>query len=79
MLKRNVKHIGDVFVFQVAGGANMSQISEALSRYQNRSCFMKEALYRLFTETFSVQVTMPALLKVTTSQKVVFIVTSYLN
>ncbi|KAI5139617.1 Protein Zyg-11 A [Manis pentadactyla] len=48
---------------RVAGGANMSQISEALSRYQNRLCFMKEALCRLFTETFSVQVTMPALLK----------------
>ncbi|GAB5575079.1 protein zyg-11 homolog A isoform X1 [Prionailurus iriomotensis] len=40
---------------RVAGGANMSQISEALSRYRNRSCFMKEALYRLFTETFSMQ------------------------
>ncbi|XP_032152880.1 protein zyg-11 homolog A isoform X1 [Sapajus apella] len=48
---------------RVAGGANMSQISEALSRYRNRSCFMKEALYRLFTETFSVKVTMPAILK----------------
>ncbi|KAK2501530.1 hypothetical protein MC885_007296 [Smutsia gigantea] len=48
---------------RVAGGASMSQISEALSRYQNRSCFLKEALYRLFTETFSMQVTMPALLK----------------
>uniref|UniRef100_A0A8C0X363 Protein zer-1 homolog-like C-terminal domain-containing protein n=1 Tax=Castor canadensis TaxID=51338 RepID=A0A8C0X363_CASCN len=47
----------------VAGGANMSQISEALNRYRNRSCFMKEALYRLFTETFSVHVTMPAILK----------------
>ncbi|KAB0402562.1 hypothetical protein E2I00_002595, partial [Balaenoptera physalus] len=47
----------------VAGGANMSQISEALSRYRNRSCFMKEALYRLFTETFSMQVAMPAILK----------------
>lgn len=43
----------------------MSQISEALSQYRNRSCFMKEALYRLFTETFSMQVTMPAILKVT--------------
>ncbi|XP_016066324.1 PREDICTED: protein zyg-11 homolog A [Miniopterus natalensis] len=48
---------------RVAGGANMIQISEALSQYRNRSCFMKEALYRLFTETFSMQVTMPALLK----------------
>ena len=42
----------------------MSQISEALSRYRNRSCFMKEALHRLFTETFSMEVTMPAILKV---------------
>ncbi|XP_060062179.1 protein zyg-11 homolog A isoform X5 [Erinaceus europaeus] len=41
----------------------MSQISEALSQYRNRLCFMKEALYRLFTATFSVQVTMPAILK----------------
>ncbi|XP_003793147.1 protein zyg-11 homolog A [Otolemur garnettii] len=48
---------------RVAGGANMNQITEALSRYRNRSCFMKEALYRLFTETFSMQVTMPAILK----------------
>uniref|UniRef100_A0A2K6MR21 Zyg-11 family member A, cell cycle regulator n=1 Tax=Rhinopithecus bieti TaxID=61621 RepID=A0A2K6MR21_RHIBE len=48
---------------RVAGGASMSQISEALSRYRNRSCFMKEALCRLFTETFSVEVTMPAILK----------------
>lgn len=47
----------------------MSQISEALSRYRNRSCYMKEALYRLFTETFSVHVTMPAILKVIASQK----------
>lgn len=50
----------------------MSQISEALSRYRNRSCFMKEALYRLFTETFSMQVTMPAVLKVTTPEKCSF-------
>ncbi|XDA69955.1 hypothetical protein R6Z07F_000329 [Ovis aries] len=48
---------------RVAGGANISQISEALSCYRNRSCFVKEALYRLFTETFSTQVTMPAILK----------------
>ncbi|ELR57105.1 Protein zyg-11-like protein A [Bos mutus] len=48
---------------RVAGGANISQISEALSCYRNRSCFMKEALYRLFTETFSTQITMPAILK----------------
>ncbi|XP_024201597.1 protein zyg-11 homolog A isoform X4 [Pan troglodytes] len=48
---------------RVAGGASMSQISEALSRYRNRSCFMKEALHRLFTETFSMEVTMPAILK----------------
>lgn len=50
----------------------MSQISEALSQYRNRSCFVKEALYRLFTETFSMQVTMPAILKVTTFQKSTF-------
>ncbi|XP_046306842.1 protein zyg-11 homolog A [Marmota monax] len=48
---------------RVAGGASMGQISEALSRYGNRSCFMKEALYRLFTETFSMHVHMPAVLK----------------
>ncbi|XP_011539789.1 protein zyg-11 homolog A isoform X6 [Homo sapiens] len=48
---------------RVAGGASMSQISEALSRYRNRSCFVKEALHRLFTETFSMEVTMPAILK----------------
>ncbi|XP_047400358.1 protein zyg-11 homolog A [Sciurus carolinensis] len=48
---------------RVAGGASMGQISEALSRYGNRSCFMKEALYRLFTETFSMHVSMPAVLK----------------
>ncbi|XP_062049326.1 protein zyg-11 homolog A [Lepus europaeus] len=48
---------------RVAGGANMNQISEALNHYRNRSCFFKEALYRLFTETFSTQVIMPAVLK----------------
>ncbi|XP_021566533.1 protein zyg-11 homolog A [Carlito syrichta] len=48
---------------RVAGGANMRQISEALSRYRNRSCFMKEVLCRLFAVTFSVQVAMPAILK----------------
>ncbi|XP_066125266.1 protein zyg-11 homolog A [Saccopteryx bilineata] len=48
---------------RVAGEANMIQLSEALSQYRNRSCFIKEALYRLFTETFSMKVTMPALLK----------------
>ena len=68
-LVRKVKPVGNIFVFQVAGGANISQISEALSCYRNRSCFVKEALYRLFTETFSTQVTMPAILKVTTTQK----------
>ncbi|KAM6217042.1 protein zyg-11 homolog A [Rhynchocyon petersi] len=51
---------------RVAGGANINQISEALRRYRNRSCFMKEALYRLFTETFSLQITMPAILKLVT-------------
>ncbi|XP_040612937.1 protein zyg-11 homolog A isoform X2 [Mesocricetus auratus] len=48
---------------KVAGGANMSQISEALSQYRNRSCFVKEALYRLFTETLSLRVVLPATLK----------------
>ncbi|XP_055484811.1 protein zyg-11 homolog A [Psammomys obesus] len=48
---------------KVAGGANMSQISEALSRYRNRSCFMKEALYRLFSETLSLRVILPGTLK----------------
>uniref|UniRef100_A0A8C6RJM4 Zyg-11 family member A, cell cycle regulator n=2 Tax=Nannospalax galili TaxID=1026970 RepID=A0A8C6RJM4_NANGA len=51
---------------RVAGGANMSQISEALNRYRNRSCFVKEALYRLFKGTFSLQVTLPAILKLVT-------------
>uniref|UniRef100_A0A8C2V2A1 Zyg-11 family member A, cell cycle regulator n=1 Tax=Chinchilla lanigera TaxID=34839 RepID=A0A8C2V2A1_CHILA len=48
---------------KVAGGANISQIAEALSQYRKRSCYMKESLYKLFTETFSVRVTMPAILK----------------
>ncbi|XP_054996035.1 protein zyg-11 homolog A [Sorex araneus] len=48
---------------RVAGGANMNQISEALSQYRSRSCFIKEALYRLFPETFATRVTMPAVLK----------------
>ncbi|XP_075388961.1 protein zyg-11 homolog A [Tenrec ecaudatus] len=51
---------------RVAGGANLSQIAEALSRYRNRACFVKEALYRLFTETFSMQITRPAILKLVT-------------
>ncbi|KAL1776842.1 zyg-11-like A [Sigmodon hispidus] len=49
---------------KVAGGANMNQISEALSRYRNRPCFVREALYRLFTETLSLRVNLPAILKV---------------
>ncbi|XP_021103580.1 protein zyg-11 homolog A isoform X6 [Heterocephalus glaber] len=48
---------------KVAGGASLSQILEALSRYRNRSCYMRKALHRLFTETFSVHVTMPAVLQ----------------
>ncbi|XP_051028043.1 LOW QUALITY PROTEIN: protein zyg-11 homolog A [Acomys russatus] len=48
---------------KVAGGANMSQISESLSRYRSRSCFLKEALYRLFTETLSLHTIMPTVLK----------------
>ncbi|XP_076420805.1 protein zyg-11 homolog A isoform X1 [Peromyscus maniculatus bairdii] len=48
---------------KVAGGANMSQISEALSQYRNRPCFVKEALYRLFTETLSLSAILPAILK----------------
>ncbi|NP_001161408.2 protein zyg-11 homolog A [Mus musculus] len=48
---------------KVAGGANMSQISEALSRYRNRSCFVKEALFRLFTETLSLRAVLPVMLK----------------
>lgn len=42
----------------------MSQISEALSQYRNRPCFVKEALYRLFTETLSLSAILPAILKV---------------
>ncbi|XP_074077518.1 protein zyg-11 homolog A isoform X1 [Macrotis lagotis] len=49
--------------FMVAGGANVSQISEALRRYSERVCFMKEALIRLFTQTFYMQITKPAVLK----------------
>ncbi|XP_037058684.1 protein zyg-11 homolog A isoform X2 [Peromyscus leucopus] len=41
----------------------MSQISEALSQYRNRPCFVKEALYRLFTETLSLSAILPAILK----------------
>ncbi|XP_042530562.1 protein zyg-11 homolog A [Dipodomys spectabilis] len=48
---------------RVAGGVSINQITEALNQYRNRSCFMKEALCRLFTETFSMNVSMPALLK----------------
>ncbi|ELK26725.1 Protein zyg-11 like protein A [Myotis davidii] len=48
---------------RVAGGASVAQISEALSQYRDRSCFLKEALFRLFAETFSMQATMPAILK----------------
>ncbi|XP_021103583.1 protein zyg-11 homolog A isoform X8 [Heterocephalus glaber] len=53
---------------KVAGGASLSQILEALSRYRNRSCYMRKALHRLFTETFSVHVTMPAVLQLTREQ-----------
>ncbi|KAM7324573.1 hypothetical protein ACRRTK_016878 [Alexandromys fortis] len=48
---------------KVAGGANMHQLCEALSRYGNRSCFMKETLCMLFTETLSLHAILPAILK----------------
>ncbi|KAH0519762.1 Protein zyg-11-like protein A [Microtus ochrogaster] len=48
---------------KVAGGANMHQLWEALSRYGNRSCFMKETLCMLFTETLSLHTILPAILK----------------
>ncbi|XP_049631433.1 protein zyg-11 homolog A [Suncus etruscus] len=48
---------------KVAGGSNLSQISRALNRYMHRSCFVKESLCRLFTQIFSIQETMPAVLK----------------
>ncbi|XP_004588841.2 protein zyg-11 homolog A [Ochotona princeps] len=48
---------------RVAGGANINQISEALIRYKNKSCFLRDALYRLFTETFATRLVMPAILK----------------
>lgn len=42
----------------------MHQLCEALSRYGNRSCFMKETLCMLFTETLSLHTILPAILKV---------------
>ncbi|XP_048208073.1 protein zyg-11 homolog A [Perognathus longimembris pacificus] len=48
---------------RVAGGVSINQITEALKQYRNRSCFMKESLCRLFSESFSMNVCMPALLK----------------
>ncbi|KAM4872697.1 protein zyg-11 homolog A isoform 2-T2 [Thomomys bottae] len=48
---------------RVAGEVNINQITEALNQYRNRSCFIKAALCRLFTKTFSINVSMPALLK----------------
>ncbi|KAK7800107.1 hypothetical protein U0070_010178 [Myodes glareolus] len=48
---------------KVAGGANIHQLSEALSRYGNRSCFLKETLCMLFKETLSLCAILPAILK----------------
>ncbi|XP_019386985.1 PREDICTED: protein zyg-11 homolog B-like isoform X2 [Crocodylus porosus] len=48
---------------KVSGGANEIQISEALKRYSERSYFVKEAFFRLFTQTCFMKVTKPEILK----------------
>uniref|UniRef100_A0A8D0H677 Zyg-11 family member A, cell cycle regulator n=1 Tax=Sphenodon punctatus TaxID=8508 RepID=A0A8D0H677_SPHPU len=48
---------------KVSGGANEIQISEALKRYSDRACFVKEALFRLFTQTCFMRITKPKILK----------------
>ncbi|KAM9129565.1 protein zyg-11 homolog B-like [Pangshura tecta] len=48
---------------KVSGGANEIQISEALKRYSERSYFVKEAFFRLFTQTCFMRITKPEILK----------------
>ncbi|XP_015278775.1 PREDICTED: protein zyg-11 homolog B-like [Gekko japonicus] len=48
---------------KVSGGENENQISEALKRYSERACFVKEAFFHLFTQTCFMRITKPEILK----------------
>nr|XP_028589291.1 protein zyg-11 homolog B-like [Podarcis muralis] len=48
---------------KVSGGENEMQISEALKRYSERACFVKEAFFHLFTQTCFMRITKPEILK----------------
>nr|XP_020643769.1 protein zyg-11 homolog B-like isoform X3 [Pogona vitticeps] len=48
---------------KVAGGENETQILEALKRYSERACFVKEAFFHLFTQTCFMRITKPEILK----------------
>uniref|UniRef100_A0A8D0DVN4 Zyg-11 family member A, cell cycle regulator n=1 Tax=Salvator merianae TaxID=96440 RepID=A0A8D0DVN4_SALMN len=48
---------------KVSGGENETQISEALKRYSDRACFVKEAFFHLFTQTCFMRITKPEILK----------------
>nr|XP_060629504.1 protein zyg-11 homolog B-like isoform X2 [Anolis sagrei ordinatus] len=48
---------------KVSGGENEMQISEALKRYSERACFVKEAFFHLFTQTCFLRITKPEILK----------------
>lgn len=51
------------FVFKVAGEANIDQINEALRRYSERECFIREALVHLYTLTNETDEPQPDVLK----------------
>ncbi|XP_044286111.1 protein zyg-11 homolog B-like isoform X1 [Varanus komodoensis] len=48
---------------KVSGGENEMQILEALKRYSERACFVKEAFFHLFTQTCFMRITKPEILK----------------
>ena len=49
---------------QVTGEANEKQVCEALSRYRDRECFVREALVHLYNLTTDIDKPRPDMLKV---------------
>ena len=49
---------------QVTGEANENQVCEALRRYRDRECFIREALVHLYNLTIDIDKPRPDMLKV---------------
>lgn len=59
-------HCSSAVYVQVTGDANESQVCEALRRYRERECFIREALVHLYNLTTDIDQPRPDLLKVPT-------------